>query len=272
VAGHQREPIAPGAAGRGSVPYFDSVAERYHERYAEQSADGYAIRRRRQRLLEFLGGCRGRVLDVGCGPGVLAADLLARGCEFLGVDGSARMIAECKRRFRGEPRARFAVADAMALPFRDASFDAVTSTGVIDRVLRPERAIAEMGRVLRPGGILILSLPNLLSPYGFWRSHVVYRAAGLWKRVAGALAAGPRRPHLASAATLWTPRRALRTVEELVGDVDGAAYYHFGLLPFPLDARLPALALRLAPRAERLADGPLRWLGAGLLVKARKRA
>ena len=56
-----------------------------------------------------------------------------------------------------------------------------------------------------------------------------------------------------------------------MGEVEDVAYYHFGILPFPLDVRFPSLALRLAPRLERLSEGRLRWLGAGFILKARKR-
>jgi SAM-dependent methyltransferase len=197
---------------------------------------------------------------------------MAQGCDYLGLDGSARMIGECRRKFRGDPRARFAVGDAVALPFPSERFDAVVCAGVIDRVVRPESAIAEMGRVLRPGGILVLSVPNLLSPYGFWRSHVFYRAAGVLKRLVASLHPRLREPHLTWAARLWTPRAAIRAVRRAVGDVEGVAYYHFAVLPFPLDLRFPSLALRLAPRLEGLREGRLRWLGAGFVLKVRKRS
>lgn len=267
-----RAPTVPPGSERGSIPYFDSVADRYHERYDEETPDGFAIRSRRDRLLRFLGPGPGRVLDVGCGPGVMATAVARRGGAFFGLDGSERMIAAARRGFAGDPRTHFAVGNAMTLPFRAGSFDAVISTGVIDRVVRPEAAIAEMGRVLRPGGTLVLGVPNLLSPYGFWRSHVVYRVAGYAKRLLAALGRGREPdPNLASAARLWLPRTARRTITRLVGPVEGVAYYHFAVIPYPLDLRLPGLALRLAPRLERLADGPLRWLGAGFIVKARKR-
>lgn len=102
-----------------------------------------------------------RLLDVGCGLGdaslALAADLGTDG-QLVGIDFSEAMLAEATRRAAAAGcRARYAVGDACALAEPDASFDAVRSERVLQWVPDPERAIAEMARVVRPGGLLCLA-------------------------------------------------------------------------------------------------------------------
>jgi SAM-dependent methyltransferase len=90
-----------------------------------------------------------RLLDVASGPGYLAAQAAALGAEALGLDFSAAMVARARDLHSPVP---FQEGDAEALPFEDASFDAVAMNFGVLHLARPEAAIAEAGRVLRPGG------------------------------------------------------------------------------------------------------------------------
>jgi SAM-dependent methyltransferase len=94
-----------------------------------------------------------RWVDVGCGTGALTQTILARGepAEVVGMDASDRYVAFARRQTT-DPRASFRAADAQALPEADASFDAVVSGLSLNFVPNPSRALAEMMRVLRPGG------------------------------------------------------------------------------------------------------------------------
>jgi len=255
----------------GSVPVFDESVHEYLAAYSADSLGGYVLRTRRTQVIQLLGGLTGRVLDVGCGPGVMTQEILDLGCEFWGVDGSARVIAVGRRRFSGCARAHFGVAEALSLPFADATFDGVLCIGVMDRVPRPEPVIAELGRVLKPHGTMVISLPNLLSPYALWKSHVFYAGIGYAKRVAKHFGYRRQKPDLCWAVKLWTPRAARSLVEMLVGDVREIAYYNFGILLLsPLDELLPGAALKSARWLERLRTSRFRWLGAAFLVKAEK--
>lgn len=254
----------------GSIACFDSIAQNYFSKYDEDSLGGYIFRERKARVVELLSGTKGDVLDVGCGPGVMAQDVLNLGCNFWGVDGSSPMITECRKRFEMVPRTHFSVGNAIALPFPDGTFDLVMCIGVIDRVVRPELAIIEMSRVLRPKGKLLVSFPNLLSPYALWRAYVFYPVVGCLKR----LVPGKqnRRPDLCSVGfRLWTPRAASLAMDQHVGGVQAIAYYNFGLLPSPLDELFPKGAMRLTRRSESLRKNGLKWLGAGFILKAEKR-
>jgi len=94
-------------------------------------------------------------LDVGCGTGALAESIFrqARPRRLLCVDLSGAFIAHAKARV-GDVGATFAVADAQALPLNTARFDAAVSALVLNFVPQPERAVAEMARTVRAGGII----------------------------------------------------------------------------------------------------------------------
>lgn len=91
------------------------------------------------------------LLDVACGPGLVSAAAAERGAHVTGVDFSPNMVAEARRR---NPALTFQEGDAEALPFADASFDAVVIGFGLHHFPMPGRAIAEARRVLRPGGRL----------------------------------------------------------------------------------------------------------------------
>jgi SAM-dependent methyltransferase len=110
-------------------------------------------------LLDDAGvGAGARVLDVGCGTGAVCALAARRGALPTGVDVAAGMLAEARRR---HPGLAFAEADAAALPFPDGSFDAAVGNFVLNHLPAPEAAVAELARVLAPGGALALSLWDL---------------------------------------------------------------------------------------------------------------
>jgi len=94
------------------------------------------------------------VLDVCCGTGVVAAAAAARGAIVTGIDFSAAMLAEARR---AHPTLRFDEGDAEALPYADASFDAVVSNFGIHHIAHSDRAMAAAQRVLRPGGRLAIT-------------------------------------------------------------------------------------------------------------------
>lgn len=100
-----------------------------------------------------------RVLDIGSGPGLLAHDMaVAVGPEgrVCGIDISDAMLAMSEKRCAGQPWVEFQSADATNLPYPDGSFDAAVSTQVYEYVADIPAALAELYRVLRPGGRAVI--------------------------------------------------------------------------------------------------------------------
>lgn len=260
------------------IPYFSQVAESYFARYDEQSPGGYALRERKRRVLELVNGVKGKVLDVGCGPGVMVRDILDLGCEFWGVDASPGMVAECQRRFGQVQEAHFSVADATSLEFPDNYFDVVMCMGVIDRIQAFESAIREMARIVKHNGTILISFPNVLSPYAAWKKFVFYPAAALLRPVYFTVARRPKPPtlyssftKLYSAHTVDTPRSATQLMTKYNFEVTDVVYCYFNVFLSPLDELFPRSALRLTKKLERLRFGRMKWLGAGFVLKAQKR-
>ena len=107
-------------------------------------------------LLDAAGvGSGSAMLDVCSGPGTIAGAAAARGAEARGIDLSENFVGMARRR---HPDARFETGDAEALPFADGAFDAAVSGYGIIHLPRPAAALAEMARVLRPGGRLAVSV------------------------------------------------------------------------------------------------------------------
>jgi SAM-dependent methyltransferase len=110
-----------------------------------------------------------RVLDVGCGAGRHALEAYRRGARVVALDlsddelpGVAGMLRAMRLDGEGGPHAYGAVArgDARQLPFPDASFDRVIASEILEHVPDDARAMAELARVLRPGGWLAVTIPR----------------------------------------------------------------------------------------------------------------
>jgi SAM-dependent methyltransferase len=107
-------------------------------------------------FLAFAGLARGEsVLDLGCGTGALSLALAARAepRSILGIDIAERYVEHARRR-SSDPRLGFAIGDAAALDFADDRFDRSLSLLALNFVPQPARALAEMRRVTREGGIV----------------------------------------------------------------------------------------------------------------------
>lgn len=102
-----------------------------------------------------------RVLDVGCGGGLVAEVLAKAGARVAGIDRS-RVSLQAARRHHdtGPDSPGYACADAEALPFPDAAFDAVVSSDFLEHVHDLDAVVREMSRVVRPGGVVAFDTIN----------------------------------------------------------------------------------------------------------------
>lgn len=104
------------------------------------------------------------LVDIGCGPGTYTRRLAQRhaGLRTLGIDRSPRQLARARRRARstGVDNCRFELGDVLRLPLADQSVDAVLASRLLMVVSEPARALAEIHRVLRPGGRCFIAEPR----------------------------------------------------------------------------------------------------------------
>lgn len=165
--------LADEAMGMSSIdPQADLDAARRYDRWFDQRWGRYAWRIETAAVLRALGPLSGRwVVDVGCGTARLAALLAARGANVIGIDLDAAMLAVAATRIP----TRLVRADGAALPLRDASVDAAVAVAVVEFTTDPGTVLAEMARITRPGGRVVVAVINPASPWG-WTGRVRYRA------------------------------------------------------------------------------------------------
>ena len=167
------------------MPYnFDTIARDY-DRMNRLMTLGLD-RRWRKRAVK---GLHGHVLDVACGTGDMCLLLAKQGCSVTGVDLSEEMLNIARKKTAS---ANFQLGNAEALPFPDATFDAVTCAFGVRNFVHLEQGLGEMLRVLKPGGrmaILELATPDskLIRPfYNLYTKHII---PWLGARIAGSRAA-----------------------------------------------------------------------------------
>ena len=224
--GGDRRPVGvPFAEARAYDGWFDSAWGRHAFGVESQAVEDAA------------GPVDGRrVLDAGCGTGRFAASLERQGARTAGVDLDPAMLAVAASRVRGP----LVVADVQHLPLGDRTFDLALAVTVCEFTADPAAVVAEMVRVTRPGGRVVVGSLNPLSPWGLrrlaqfrrppWRGarflgrrrlRQLGRAHGRCRLQAALFTAGP--PRSGRAATLlealgkrWAP--ALGAFQVLVID------------------------------------------------------
>jgi len=173
----------------------------------------------------------GRVLDVGCGEGMLTRELAGRARSVLGVDLDASSI-ELARATTSEANVEFLCADVLQHPFEPASFDAVVSVAVLQH-LGTEAGLRRLGQLVRPGGVLgIVGLASSEWPRDLPRDIAAAIATRIHRLVRGYW------EH--SAPKVWQAPDNYREVQRIARRcVPGAAYRRHLLWRFSLIWRKP---------------------------------
>ena len=160
---------------------WEKLPQRYHDAFSTLTTQAI------EPLLDAAGVKHDvRLLDVATGPGYVAAAAAQRGASAIGIDFAAAMVNEARKR---NPGIEFRHGDAEALAFDDASFDAVTMNFGLLHLARPERALAEAHRVLRPGGRVAFTV--WAKPEGAVAFGIVLRAIEKHGKTDVGLPAGP---------------------------------------------------------------------------------
>jgi len=215
-----------------------------------------------EEALDYRGTAGLAVLDVGCGQGIDVIEYARAGAHVTGVDLTPRHVELARQHISALGlRADIAEGDAESLPFADASFDRVSSNGVLHHTPDIEAALREVLRVLRPGGEARILVYNRHS-FHYWLSQVfwqgIYRRQLLQERsMAGVLSRGVERSSIDARplVRVYSPRQVRGLMEsngfaEVSTRVGG-----FNTTDSPISDVLA--------RRTRLLDDPARleWLG-----------
>jgi SAM-dependent methyltransferase len=191
-----------------------------------------------------------RALEVGCGTGVFLEAAATTGADIVAIDLSADLLAQASTRVTASGKVRLSRGNAEQMPFRDCSFDAAYGSSILHH-LNIDAALAEVLRVLRPGGRIVFAEPNILNPQVAVMFHL-----GLTKKYFGV---SPDE----MAFSRFRAARALR----------GAGFTEIAIRPFDfLHPATPARALDSVARIGRALERIplLREIAGSMTITARK--
>jgi ubiquinone/menaquinone biosynthesis C-methylase UbiE len=248
---------------RAMLPYY--LHERAHDRrfLAQQ-----------RRVCAMLNGRVGRVLDIGCGPGLMTEALVERGGEVWGLDflesALAWARAEAEKASWGD-RAHYVGGDAQALPFSAATFDTVIAMGVLEYLSDAHRFVSEVRRVLRPGGLFVVAVPSRIAPYHLAQSVLDRFVGPVYRAIRRVVTGSVRRSHIPDHPRhLFIPWRLDQILARARFQKQASAFAHFYF--YPLDRFFPDLTRRIDRRCTALEESTLLgWLGTQYLVAAVRR-
>lgn len=261
-----------------AVDYFRAHSEQYAERYSV-AAKGDVLWQRHEAILALLTGfgppSGSRLLDLGCGPGLLSFDLAGRGYRGVGLDAAPAMVErarwEAGRRGFSESW-HYEIADVEKLPFRNESFDGAICAGVIDYLPSDDNLLRETWRVLKPGGVFVLAVTN---KYGYTVSLSSVADRIKRSRRLMSLASAIRQRVVGGSHGVmnfdFVPRKhrpsAIRdSLAHCAFQIEKDQYLLFTLLPAPLCTILPKLSLAGKGKLDALDHTFLRVLGSCYLV------
>jgi ubiquinone/menaquinone biosynthesis C-methylase UbiE len=266
---------------RNLAAFYDGDARHYHEMHYIVESD-YTPLKQRQKYIEAMIAtlalpAGARILDVGCGPGQLLLPLLRRGFDAKGIDISAGMVEQARELIRSNGIRDFrgvAVGDIERLDFGDEEFDVVVASGVIEYQKSDDVALAEMKRVLRPNGHLILNVTNKYSYLTVSDNiYIAVRSLPGVRAVVGALRRQLRGDgHITDVPPhrVHSPGQFDRKLAEHGFTKQTHNFFRFSPLPTPLSSLCPGWCSAVGKRMERFSRTPLGYIGGGYLVMARK--
>jgi ubiquinone/menaquinone biosynthesis C-methylase UbiE len=222
---------------------------------------------RKQHVLQLFDKRGGRFLDAGCGTGDFIPDLLARGDEVCALDFAEEMIEQSRRRtgVNGDDgRVQFAVGDVCKLAYPDNHFDGIIGVGLIEYIADRNAAFKEMFRVLKPGGILVITVPNIMSPFMAFET-LIPKVKGVVKSALVALGLRePERAYFQHHAIPWAFDRELKRVGFRKTDF---AFCTYGFFSY---RGLESFSLNLTRKLDSHNRSPIGILGTNYIVKVQK--
>ncbi len=233
--------------------------------YSKNREQDYSFIVQKRIVLSLLPEISGRILDIGCGGGYMAPDLLRKGFKVYGLDRSKKMISLAQDRVRKagfNSNAYFLVGDTENLPFPSTWFDVIIYMGVMEYLSDNTITLQEMHRVLKPNGIVIITTPSMISPhcllhstlsftYGHIRSLLGLKDLTIYK------------------VKYTIPWRFEKTMTKIGFQKIESQYCNFVF--YPLDKFFPRFSIALSKKMERFSRSKrLGWLGRQYILKVRK--
>jgi len=255
---------------------FEAKATMWQHGYeSERNFRQHNFLARRRMVLELLFNepSLRRCLDVGCGTGDYLPALLERNLDVWAVDAAPAMVQQVRERYGAKnPSLHLSEGDVERLPYPDGWFDAVLCIGVVEYLRDDRPSLSEIHRVLRPGGVAIITVPNQLAP-GMVLDRCLYwvlrglgyllERAGLFERVMGR----PRQ-NVTCFHKYYTPWGFASTLRGVGLHPEALRYCSFG--SFSLGPYVP-FAVGLSRFWERFsANFLLGMLGLTIITKTRK--
>lgn len=240
-----------------------------HYRYGEDWITRYLHRQRINYITEVIHNCSqdtGIVLDVGCGSGIYVMLLASQNLLTIGVDVSRESLAVAKEwsvELGVAKYVHFIRCDAEFLPLRNAIFDFIVCSEVIEHLDIPEYGLKEISRVIDPKGCAIITLPNLFSYY-WMRFSFSYSILQFLGRGQDTLA----EKH--TSFPVWRTLRLLKKNNLLIVNITSTNIIP---LPFSLWRRLINFYPHIIKLFERIEGGlaaktPFKYLGSSIIVLA----
>jgi ubiquinone/menaquinone biosynthesis C-methylase UbiE len=284
IGGENLNVTGSGPAGEGgakdAMDFFRSGVEDYAaEHYDAELRSFMSVRQEAylRQLDRFAAGRRGlRVVEAGCGPGRMATAMVERGHEVAAFDTSPEMLRIARGLVDSSSlgRSGFVVGDIERAPYRSSHFDVYVSAGVIEYLESDDSTLSEAFDLLQPGGLAITSVTNVFSHAGLFDTLVEAgkrRPAllGVVNRALRFLGRRPVRPRHFSVRK-HRPESFRRNLEQAGFEIMDDAFFYFLPWPHPLDRLFPRTTSGLGKFLEGLSRTPLKLMGEGYLVVARK--
>ena len=247
-----------------NIEWFSQAADYYKEVYGSSSPVARFLNERIAKVIRLLDVPDGRLLDVGCGIGMLFRRLGPESYQFFGIDISHNMLAYCRKGAGAVKPVNVTQSNLEYLPFTDEAFDTVVALGVLEYLPHARVGIEEIARVTKANGTVILSMHNKYSLYRCWERSIYQTMTTVRSRLAGVR----RRPPVLR---LQTPKALSQLMANSHLKPVAVTYYDFNVFLPPLDERYPRRAQLINSRIEKLfGNSWSKLFSTGFLVKAQK--